>query len=83
MKTNLTEFIQSKIALVEKSIRAREDGAKTWRGGTDKSWRLVGCTKNKAQRIACAEMEERIIIKLRHELGMFNQVLEALLVVKG
>lgn len=78
MKTNLAEFIKSKMVEVEKAIAAREESSKAWRGGTDKSWKAVGCYKSKPDRIAVAEREERILIKLRHELEMFNGVLEIL-----
>jgi hypothetical protein len=82
MNTTLSEFIQSQIILVSKSIKCREQASKSWRGGTDKSWRAVGCTMTKAQRLEVAQREERILVKLRHELESFQRVKEALISMK-
>jgi hypothetical protein len=80
MKTHLPDFIRFQILKVEKAISAREEASKVWRGGTSRIWRSVGCTASKPERIAIADREDRILKKLRHELEMFNEVLEALLV---
>lgn len=74
MKQKLLEFIRSKLVLVEKSIRAREEGAKVWRTGSAKAWKAVGCRKTKSQRIALADSEERILIKLLHEKEMLLEI---------
>jgi hypothetical protein len=76
MNQKLSQFIQSKISAVEHSIRAREQSAATWRRGNNESWRAVGCKKTKTQREASADVEERILVKLRTELEMFKAVLE-------
>jgi hypothetical protein len=82
MKTQLSEFIRSKIATVNKSARARKQASEAWRGGTDKEWMLAGCTKTKDERIAIANMEQRILIKNQRELEMYSGVLEVLIAAK-
>jgi hypothetical protein len=83
MKTQLVEFIKSKIADVEKAIRCREDSERCFRSGTEASWKAAAAMNGakpmtKAQRLDSAEREYRILIKLRRELEMFNAVLNEL-----
>lgn len=78
MKKSLLEFIALKIADVERAIKAREESEKSWRGGTDKAWKAVGCRKTKPERIKIAELESRILVRLREEREMFQKVFRAL-----
>ncbi len=87
MKTQIQDFIRAKIADVEKSIKGREDMERIWRGGTDEQWKKVAKMNGakpttKAERILLAERHARILVKLRHELEMFNGVLSELITSK-
>lgn len=74
----LVEFIKAKLADAEKSLSCRAEMRQTWAGGTDKSWRAVGCKLTKAQRLEHSAMHGRIEIKQRREVEMFKAVLEKL-----
>jgi hypothetical protein len=76
--SELELFIQGKIADAEWRVRCREQGVKVWSGGSEKSWRAVGCGMSKLQRLATAEKEARILVEARRELHLFKQVFEAL-----
>lgn len=81
---DLEAFVQLKIADVQRAINAREQSQKTWLSGTDESWAKIstmhpltrGKPTKKAERLEIAAKEGRILVKLRHELEMFNAVLE-------
>lgn len=83
---NETEFIQEKIREVEKSIKDREQMAKTFRSGTDESWKQANklnpnkesSPMKKADRIAAAQSQDRILVKLWQELKMYDAVLTKL-----
>jgi hypothetical protein len=77
-KSEMIAFVRSKIDNVENDIRARQESEKTWRWDTEESWRAVGCKMNKKERIATADVEARIIIKLDRQLRMFNAILNEL-----
>lgn len=72
------EYIKAKIIEAEKAVKFRDDSYKTWRGGTDASWRAVGCTASKAERLKTADSHGRIAIKCRKELQTLQAVLEYL-----
>lgn len=78
MNPELCDFVRLKIAEVEQSIKARSQANRAGRGGTDKEWKAVGCTKTKAQRIALADIEQKIQIKLERQLSNFNAILQEL-----
>ncbi len=78
MKT--IEFIQSKLTDAEKTLKAREEMERVWRGGTDASWKAAGCRLTKAQRLKDAAMHGRIAVKNRTEVEMFKAVLNELIV---
>ena len=77
-KTKIIEFIKAKLATAKASLKAREQMERIWRGGTDASWRAVGCPDSKAGRIKTADIHGRIAVKCRREVKMFKAVLEAL-----
>ena len=78
MNTELHDFIRSKIAALELAIKARNESEKTWRGGTEVSWKAVGCSLTRSKRLEQAASEERILLKLMREQEMFLKVLEEL-----
>lgn len=58
--------------------RTRDDSYKTWRGGTDASWRAVGCLDSKEKRIETAHRHGHIAIKCRRKLEILQAVLARL-----
>lgn len=84
------EFIRIKIKEVEKAIRARTQLRNTYLSGTNESWTQAsnmhsstdGKTFSKKARLEEAQSQNRILIKLRIELAMFNDVLTALLSIQ-
>jgi hypothetical protein len=77
-RKEMVEFIEGKLIDAFAALKAREEMETVWRGGTDESWRAVGCTRTKAQRLKDSEMHGRIAVKLRHEVNMFKAVKDAL-----
>jgi hypothetical protein len=72
------EFVKGKLADVEKALKFREESEKVWRGGTDKSWRAVGCKMTKQQRLEVSARHGQIAAKCRREVEMFKEVLARL-----
>ena len=72
------DFIQDQLVKAFADLKAREQMEQTWRGGDDATWRAVGCTKTKRQRIQEADMQGRIAEKKRKEVALFKAVLERL-----
>ena len=77
-RLELVGFIESKIDRAEQELRSREEMQTTWRGGTDASWRAVGCRKSKAERLEYSKVHQRIANRQRRELEMFKSVLKLL-----
>ena len=77
-KTDAIDFIRGKISDMEITLITRIGMQKVWGGGTDASWRAVGCFKSKADRLKESETHGRIADKNRRELEMFKSVLEYL-----
>lgn len=77
-KAEMSEFIQGKLIDAFASLMAREEMEKTWRGGTDESWRAVGCNLSKKQRLKDADTHLRIAVKLRREVELFKAVRDAI-----
>src|ERR1017187_7754783 len=75
----LLGWLRGKIADAEKTLRAREQMENAWLGGTDKSWRAVGCKLGRTQRIAMTDTHARIAKKCRREVQMFRSILDALI----
>lgn len=74
IKTEMIEFIEGKLIDSFASLKAREEMEKTWSGGTDETWRAVGCHLSKKQRLKDSAMHGRIAIKLRREVELFKAV---------
>lgn len=77
------QWLQSKLADAEKSLRCREEGESAWRNGTDEEWKTVakmhgGAFLNQAARNMKANTEARIAAKCRNEVEMFKAVIAAL-----
>ena len=79
MNSELIAFIESEKKYAESCVKFREDSVKCWRGGTDESWKAVGCRKTKAQRLETAAIHGRIAIKMRRRVELFDGVLDVLL----
>lgn len=71
----IAAFLRGKLADAEAGLKFRVDSEKCWRGGTDKSWREVGCRQSKAERTKTAESHGRIAVKMRREVEMFKAVI--------
>lgn len=72
----LLKWLQVKLADAQKALAAREQGEATWKEGSEKAWKAVGCRKTKAERFALGEIEGRIAVKCRHEIEMFQAVIK-------
>lgn len=72
------QFIELQIKRAAQTLKMREDMQSVWRGGTDASWRKVGCKASKAERVKASEMHGRIAKTNREELHLFKIVLEEL-----
>jgi len=87
LTSDITEFLQEKLAKAEMALRAREEAASTWRGGTDAEWReadqVYPSTRHlppitKAERLAEADREDRIAEKCRRDIEMFQAAIAIL-----
>jgi len=74
---DMLAFLRSKLAESQKALRAREQSAKVWRTGDEKTWKAAGCKLTKAQRIKEADAQARISIKCRREVDLFQAVIAA------
>lgn len=79
----IIEFISGKITDTEQAIQAREQMEETWRGGSDATWKKVAAFSGlkpttKADRVATADIQARILVKLRRELELYNRVLDVI-----
>lgn len=77
-KAELLEWLQAKLADAEKSLKARKEMEATWKGGSDASWRAVGCKRSKAERLMESAMQGRIAKKAHREVEMFKEVIRIL-----
>ncbi len=71
----ITQWLQLKLTAAEKELKARLQMEECWRGGTDESWRAVGCKMKKAQRLKESEIHGRISKKSRRDVEMFKAVI--------
>ncbi len=76
------DFIKAEIVEAEKSVKFRDDSYKTWRGGTDNSWRQAGCYETKAARIKTSDGHGRMAIKCRKKLKLLQSTLAILTAAK-
>ncbi len=76
------DFIKSEIVEAEKAVKFRDDSYKTWRGGTDNSWRQAGCYESKAARIKTSDGHGRMAIKCRKRLKLLQSTLAILMAAK-
>lgn len=74
----LVQFIEGKLIEAFATLKAREEMQRVWAGGTDESWRAVGCHLTKKQRLKDSAMHGRIAEKNRKEVEMFKAVLDQL-----
>lgn len=82
----LIDWVREKLADAKKSLSAREQMEKTWRGGTDLEWaaaaELHPSTRGKpilkADRIKLADSQKRIVAKCRRDVEMFEAILSKL-----
>lgn len=77
-KSELIEFIEGKLINAFSTLKTREEMEVVWRGGTEESWRAVGCHLTKAQRLKDSAMHGRIASKLRREVELLKAVRDAL-----
>lgn len=73
---DLLEWLRGEIDDAEKAVRAREQAEATWRGGTDKSWRALGCKLNKSERLKNADFNGRMAAKYRRNLELIRAITE-------
>lgn len=82
----LLGWLREKITEADKTLKTREEMARTWRSGTNAEWKAgcaihpmtAGRALKKAERLQEAARHDRIAVKLRRELEMFKAVAEAL-----
>lgn len=77
-KEELCCFWRDELRKAESAAAAREQGEKTWKGGTSKSWRAVGCRKTKAERLQESDREKRIGGKCRKRVEMIRATINLL-----
>ncbi len=77
-KIEMVDFIEGKLIEAFASLKAREEMETVWKGGTEESWRAVGCRLTKAQRLKDSAMHGRIAVKLRREVELFKAVRDKL-----
>lgn len=71
-KIEILDWLEEKLADAETSLRARKQMEAIWEGGTDESWREVGCQKNKSERLKESKMQGRIAAKCRRDVEMLR-----------
>lgn len=76
VKDELLTWLNEQLAKAKKSLAARKDMEKVWRGGTNKSWQAVGCTKNRIERLEESRMQARIAERCARDVKMFEEVIE-------
>lgn len=85
-KSEIIEFIRSKLVSAKASVHVREQMERSWRSGDDNVWvqasmlhpSTAGKRISKEDRLKEAETHKRIAIKCRHEAEMFEAVLAEL-----
>jgi len=68
-------FIKAEILKAEQDVKFRDQARKTWRSGTNASWREVGCFDSKEKRLKISDSHARIAIKCRQRLEMLQAIL--------
>jgi hypothetical protein len=76
--SDLLGWLRSKLADAERIVMAREQMDAAWRGGSDESWKSVGCKLNKSARLKESSVQGRIATKCRHDVSMFKAAIDAL-----
>lgn len=71
----LLEWLVEKVEQAERSLKACQQAAETWKTGTDDDWKGAGCRLTRAQRLKEAAKHGRISIKYARELENFKAVL--------
>jgi hypothetical protein len=74
----LLGWLRVKLNEAESALKAREQMEASWRGGTDASWRAVGCKLNKLARLNESATHGRIAVKCRREVEMFKAVIASI-----
>jgi hypothetical protein len=76
--SDLLGWLRAKLIDAESTLKARMQMEATWRGGTDESWKAVGCKTNKAERLKESERHGRIASRCRHDVEMFKAFIAAI-----
>lgn len=71
-------FIAAKTEAAEQNLARRVEMQITWMSGSDASWRKVGCSMSKSERLKQSEIHKRIAAKNKIELQKFRSALEYL-----
>lgn len=82
MNAELMGWLREQLAKAEQALKGREQLEECMRGGTDSSWRAVGCKLTKAQRLKEASVHGRIAAKYRRDVKMFQAVM-SIMQMKG
>lgn len=77
-ESEILGWLRGKLAEAEKELVARRQMESTWRGGTDQTWKAVGCKKNQAERLRESAMQGRIATKCQRDVEMCKAAIEAL-----
>lgn len=77
-KKDLLAWLQTKLTAAETSLKARQQMKDSWRNGSAKEWKAVGCNLNRKQRQKLADTHQRIEGKIMNEVQMFRAVIDEL-----
>lgn len=74
----MIEFVKKEKARAEHELKFREDSVRIWSGGTDKSWKAVGCNMTKKQHLGTSAIHARISIKCRSRVEILEEIIDYL-----
>lgn len=72
------DWINQKLADAEKALKAREQMESSWREGSSKDWKAVGCKMSKSERLKESATQGIIAAKCRRDVAMFKAVIAKL-----
>lgn len=65
---DVERLIADEITKAQQAVESRKQAQAVWRGGSDESWKAVGCKLSKKQRLEQSEVEARIGVKSEKRL---------------
>lgn len=74
----LLAWLRDQLAKAEQSLNARKQMESCWHGGTDATWKAVGCKLTKAQRLQESKLHGRIGLKCQRDVEMLKAIIIAI-----